>query len=149
MSLQAYTNYAMGPLHIFICLVSVLAYAFYFHLWGLNHWVLHHCNPLELTDGMHMCNLVIVIGPHQVCTEWLFPPLFLSRGSLLLLNQLSSSHSNYMVGHTALGAWQRVSLPSLHGGEGSSFPGLIPPDDMVNSESWVGIKSCDSGVVIW
>ena len=27
----------------------------------------------------------------------------LSRGSLLLLNQLSSSHSKYMVGHTALG----------------------------------------------
>ena len=37
---------------------------------------------------------------------------------------------------------------SLHDGEGSSFPGLVPSDDIVNSESAVGIKPCDSGVVI-
>ena len=41
-----------------------------------------------------------------------------------------------------------IPLPSLHGGEGSSFPGLIPSDDMVNSESAMGIKPCDSSVVI-
>ena len=45
------------------------------HLLGLNHWGLHHCNPLELTHGRHMCNLVMVIGLHQVCIEWLLPPL--------------------------------------------------------------------------
>ena len=53
--------------------------------------------------------------------------------------------------HTALGVWQRVTQ-SLHlpciVGEGSSFPGLVPSDDMVNSESVVGIKPGDSGVVI-
>ena len=55
-----------------------------------------------------------------------------------------------MVGHTALGAWQNPPIPppSLHGGEGSSFAGLVPPDDMVNSESVVSIKPGDSGVVI-
>ena len=37
---------------------------------------------------------------------------------------------------------------SLHCGEGSSFPGLAPSDDTVNSESAVGIKPGDSGVVI-
>ena len=56
-----------------------------------------------------------------------------------------------MVGYTALGAQQRVTqipLPSLHDGEGSSFPGLVPSDDTVDSESVMGIKPGDSGVVI-
>ena len=37
---------------------------------------------------------------------------------------------------------------SLHSGEGSSFLGLVLPNDMVDSESAVGIKPGDSGVVI-
>ena len=41
-----------------------------------------------------------------------------------------------------------ISLPSLHDGEGSSFPGLVPTDDAVNSESVIGIKPGDSSVVI-
>ena len=41
-----------------------------------------------------------------------------------------------------------IPLPSLHSGEGSSFPALVPSDDMVNSESVMGIKPSDSGVVI-
>ena len=41
-----------------------------------------------------------------------------------------------------------IPPPSLHDGEGSSFPGLVPSDDMVNSKSAVGIKPGDSGVVI-
>ena len=45
------------------------------HLWELSHWVLHCCNPLEFTCGRHMCNLVMVIGQHQVCTDWLLHPL--------------------------------------------------------------------------
>ena len=40
-----------------------------------------------------------------------------------------------------------IPLPSQHGVEGS-FPGLIPSDDMVNSESVMGIKPGNSGVVI-
>ena len=96
MSLQAYANYAMGSAQVgfffrveppmilyIICLVPVLVSTFYFrchtgchiHPWGLTCWGLHVCNPLELTQGRHMCKLVIVIGPHQVCTEWLLPPL--------------------------------------------------------------------------
>ena len=96
--LQIYANCAMGSpqvgsfftvepptiLHI-ICLVSVLVSAFSFQgpcwmpylllPWGLNCWGLHHCNPLEFTHGRHMCNLVMVISPHQVCIEGLLPPL--------------------------------------------------------------------------
>ena len=37
---------------------------------------------------------------------------------------------------------------SLHDGEGSSFPGLVPSDDAVDSESVMDIKPGDSGVVI-
>ena len=32
--------------------------------------------------------------------------------------------------------------------EGSSFPGLVPPDDTVSSESVVGVKPGDCSVVI-
>ena len=41
------------------------------------------------------------------------PSTTLSRGSLMLLHLLFPSHPIYMVGHTALGAWQRVTQ-SLH-----------------------------------
>ena len=41
-----------------------------------------------------------------------------------------------------------IPLPSLHDGEGSSFPGLVPSDDEVDSESVMGIKPGDSSVVI-
>ena len=41
-----------------------------------------------------------------------------------------------------------IPLPSLHGGEGSSFPGLVPYNVTVNSESAMGIKPGDSGVMI-
>ena len=41
-----------------------------------------------------------------------------------------------------------IPLPSLHDREGSSFPGLVPSDDMVNSESVMGLKPGDSSVVI-
>ena len=41
-----------------------------------------------------------------------------------------------------------IPLPSLHGGEGSSFPRLMPSDDVGNSESVMGVKPGDSGVVI-
>ena len=40
-----------------------------------------------------------------------------------------------------------IPLPSLHDGEGSSFLGLVPSDDVVNSESVMGIKPGDSSVV--
>ena len=41
-----------------------------------------------------------------------------------------------------------IPLPSLCDGEGPSFPGLEPSDDVVNSDSVMGIKPGDSGVVI-
>ena len=41
-----------------------------------------------------------------------------------------------------------IPPPSLHDGEGSSFPGLVPSDNTVDSKSVMGIKPDDSGVVI-
>ena len=41
-----------------------------------------------------------------------------------------------------------IPPPSLCDGEGSSFPGLVPSDDAVNSDSVMGIKPGDSSVVI-
>ena len=41
-----------------------------------------------------------------------------------------------------------IPLPSLCDGEASSFPGLVPSDDVVDSASVMGIKPGDSGVVI-
>ena len=72
-----------------------------------------------------------VQGIHRVAAPF-------TRGSLLLLSQWSSSHSSNMVGHTALGAWQGVpySLHFLYGEEGSSFPGLAPPNNMVTEFVW-------------
>ena len=54
-----------------------------------------------------------------------------------------------MVGHTSLGAWQShpIPPPSQHGREGSSFPGLVPSNDTVDSKSEVDIEPGDSGVV--
>ena len=50
----------------------------------------------------------------------------------------------------ALVAWQShlVPPPCLHSGVRSSVPGLVLSDDTVDSESVVGIKPGDSGVVI-
>ena len=41
-----------------------------------------------------------------------------------------------------------IPPPSLHDGEGSSFPGLVLSDDVVDSDSVMGIKPGDSSVVI-
>ena len=64
--------------------------------------------------------------------------------------QLSPSYSIYMIGHTVLRAWQGhpIPPPSLPGGEGSSFPGCVTPDDMVSSKSVMGVTPGNFAVVI-
>ena len=60
------------------------------------------------------------------------PSTALSGGSLPLLNRLSSSHSNYMVEHTAFGAWQRVTH-------------ITPP----SLTWWGGVFSSKFGSIQW
>ena len=52
--------------------------------------------------------------------------------------------------YKAFGAWQSHQIPahSLHDGEGSSVPDMVPFNDTVNSESALGTKPGDSGVVM-
>ena len=68
------------------------------------------------------------------------PSTALSKGPYTTWSTVFQPFHN-MVGHTAWGDQQSPSpLPSYHGWEGSSFPGLIPSDCMIDSESLVGIK---------
>ena len=111
---------------------------------------LHHCNPLEFIHGRHMCNLVMVIGPHQVCTEWLLLPLPWVGGAFCCSISCSPTIPSIWWGYSygGLAESHLIPLPSLHAGEGSSVPGLVPSDDTDDSESVMDINPGDSGVVI-
>ena len=90
-----------------------------------------------------MCNLMMVISPNLVCIEWLLP----------WVGEHSATHSavpQLMGGVYSLGGSiesHLIPLPSLHDGEGSSFPDLVPSDDAVDSDSVMSIKPGNSGVV--
>ena len=131
MPFQAYTNYAMGSPQVgfffrvepstvlyIICLVSVLVSAFYFQE---PCWMLYSPFGAQLLGFAPLQSLGVYLwqtyvqpgdghwptpGMHRVAA----PSTTLSRGSLLLLSLLFPSHPIYMVGHTALEAWQRVPL---------------------------------------
>ena len=69
-------------------------------------------------------------------------------GGLMLLRQLLLAYHVTWRGNR-FGAQQSTDLSAfMHGGEVSSFPGLVPPNDMVNSRSVVGVKFGNSSVVI-
>ena len=59
----------------------------------------------------------------------------------MLLTQLSHQPVGSADSHLVL-------LHSLHGGEGFSLPGCVPPDNMVNSKCVLGVKLGNSGEVI-
>ena len=72
-----------------------------------------------------------------------------SRGELHAAYLAVPSHFIYMMGYTALGAEQSHLIPHPYMlRRFFLFPGYVPPDDTVDSESLVGIKPGDSGVVI-
>ena len=89
----------------------------------------------------YMCLLVMVCGPHQEWTEWLLLHCHELGRVSCCSSHCSLSHSNNMVRHTALGAWQShlIPPPFLHGGEGS-FPGCTPPSGTFESRSCVVIR---------
>ena len=94
-----------------------------------------------------MCNLVMVISPCVVCIEW----LLLWVGGPFCYSSAVPQPSHLFGGAYSLGGSVEshlIPLPSLHGGEGSCFPGLVPSDDACNSESVMGIKPGESGGVI-
>ena len=130
MPLLAYANYAMGSpqvgffyrvgLHTFlyiICLVSILVSALCFQV---PSWLPYYpmgaqplgCAPLQ-PFGVYPWPAYVqpddghrsMPGMHRVAA----PSTTLRRGSLLLLGLLFPDHPIYMVGHTALRAWKRVT----------------------------------------
>ena len=92
----------------------------------------------------------MVIGQHQVCTEWLLPPpprIGVPSVTQSAVPQWSHLYAG-VYSFEGLVESHPIPPPSLHGGEGSSFPGFAPSNDTVDSESVMAIKPDDSGVVI-
>ena len=85
-------------------------------------------------------------GMHRVAA----PSTTLSRGPSATQSAVPQPSHLYGGAYSLGGSVEGhpIPLPSLHDWEGSSFPGLVPSDDMVISESVMGIKPGDSGVVI-
>ena len=171
MPLQAYANYAMGSPQLgfsfrvecptilyIICLVSVLVSAFYFQVPFLMPY-----SPLGSTIGI--CTIATLWyllwqsyvqpgdghwptpGMHRVTA----PSTTLSRGEPYATPSAVAQPSHLYGGAYSIGGLAEshpIPPPSLHGEDGSSFPGLVPSNDMVNSESVMGIKLGDSGVLI-
>ena len=138
-----------------ICLVLVLVYAFCFQV---PYWMPY--SPMEAQPLGFAPLQPFRVYPQQAYVQpddghWSTPGVHrvaapstaLRRRSLLSLNQLSPSHSNYI---QLLGLDRESPNPSAFPAwrGGVFFPGLIPFNNMVNSESVVGIKPGDSGVVI-
>ena len=129
MPLQAYANYAMGlPWVGFsfrveppsLCFSICLASAFCFQV---PCWMPYSPMGAQLLDfaslqpfGAYPWKAYVQTGDGY----WPTPDMHrvaalsttLSKGSLLLLSQLSPSLSNYMVGHTALGLGRESPSPS-------------------------------------
>ena len=86
-------------------------------------------------------------GMHRVVA----PSTTLSRGEPYATQSALPQPSHLYGGAYSFGGLAEshlIPLSSLHGGQGFSFPGLVPSNDMVNSESVMGVKPADSGVVI-
>ena len=68
----------------------------------------------------------------------------------MLLTQLFPNHSSiwWSIQLLSLAEGHTIHMPYLPGGEGSSFPCCVAPDDKVYSRSVVGATPGDSGVVI-
>ena len=96
-----------------------------------------------------MCYLVMIQGPCKECTEWL-PPTASNRGALCYSVKCPPAIPAICRG-IQLGGLEEshlIPLPSPHSEERSSFPGLVPSYDTVNSKSVVRTKPGDYSVVI-
>ena len=141
-----------------ICLVSVLVSAFYFQV---PCWMLFlplGAQPLGFAPlqpfGAYPWQAYVQLGDghgpppgmHRVAS----PSTTLSRREPSA-TQSAVSRPSHLYGEAYIfGGLAELPIPppSLHGGEGSSFPGFVPSNATVNSESAMGIKPGDSGVVI-
>ena len=132
MPFQVYANYAM-VLHtkvslselslppFFICLVSVMVYTLCFQVLCWMQSSPMGAQPMKFTPlqpfGAYPWQAYVQPGdghwPIPGMQRVAAPSTTFAGGSLLLLNQLPSSHSKYIVGHRILGGFQSV-IQSLH-----------------------------------
>ena len=172
MPLLAYASYAMSSPQVgfffrvepptilyIICLVSILVSAFYFQV---PSWMLYSpmgAQPLGFAPlqpfGVYPWHAYVQPGDgHQSMPDMHrvdAPSTTLNRGEPSATQSAVPQPSHLYSGAYSLGGLAEchpIPLPSLHDGEGSYFPGLVPSDDMVDSESVMSIKHGDSGVVI-
>ena len=138
MPLQAYAIYAMGPPQVGFSFRVEPPTILYFYMFGV-------CSGVCFLLSDAMLDAVFIyggsnIGVCTIATPGAYPlQVYVQPGnghqptpgmhrvaapstalsSFMLLNQLSPSHPNCMFGHTALGAWQRVTsslcLPCMVG----------------------------------
>ena len=86
-------------------------------------------------------------GMHRVAA----PSTTLSRGESSAAPSAVLQPSHLYGGAYSFGGLAEshpIPMLSQHGGEGSSFPGCVPSDDIVDSESAMDVKPGDLGVVI-
>ena len=172
MPLLAYANYVMGSSQVgytvrvesptvlyIICFLSILVSPVYFLGIEMDALFTYGGSTLGFAPlqpfGVYPRQAYVqsgdghqsMPGMHRVAT----PSTTLGRGNLLVPLSAVPQPSHLYGGAYSLGDSAEshpIPPPSLHVGEGSSFPGLVPSDDMVDSESVMGIKPGDSSVVI-
>ena len=142
-----------------ICLVSVQVSAFYFEV---PCWMPYSPLGAQLLGFAPLQPLGVY--PWQAYVKpgdghWATPGIHrvaasfttLSRGEPYATQSAVPQPSHLYGGAYSFGGLaesQLIPPPSLHGGEGSSFPGFVPSSDTVDSESVIGIKPGDFGMVM-
>ena len=164
MPFQVYANYAMGPLQVsfptrvespcnfLICIVVYSGVCFLLSGTMLDALVTNEAQPLGFaplqsfgaytwpgnghgpSPGMHCMTALSTTLSGEASTQSAVLKSFQLYGGAYNFGGLAESHI--------------IPLPSLQGGEASSFPGLVSSNDTVNSESVMGIKPGDSSVII-
>ena len=169
---QAYANYAMGSPQVsfffrlepptilyIICFVSVLVSAFHFQVPCWMQYPPFGAQPFGFAPlqpvGVYPWQLYVQPGDGHWPTPGMHrvvaPSTILSRGESYAAPSAVPQPSHLYGGTYSFGGLAEshlIPMPSLHGGEGSSFPGLVPSSDTVDSESAMFIKLGDSGEVI-
>ena len=169
MPLLAYANYAMGSSQVgfffrdepptilyLICLMSILVSAFYFQV---PSWMLY--SPMGPQPLGFAPLQPFGVYPWQAYVQpsdghWSTPGMHRLGAPSATLGRREPSATHSVVPQPFGGAYSLggsiesnlIPLPSLCDGERSSFPGLVPSDDVVNSDSVIAIKPGDSGVLI-
>ena len=100
------------------------------------------CSICFLLSGSHVAAMLIngatTVGVYYSKTYGVYP-WHIYRGSIMLLIQLTPSHSSIPWNMGGLAESHPIPPTFLYGRDGS-FLGCVPPSDIVNSKSVLGVK---------